>query len=429
MAEQRKTGLVRSGLALGMVLAPLVAGQQAARADGWNDSRNRASAALVAARQKFFGAANVDARTGQVAGDKVIFSWITNASFAASIRGRVVLLDTFVTRLEVAPGRTPFVIQDLVDLKPEALLLGHGHFDHADNAAYISKLTGATIYASPETCDNMQLDAVKIFGAGSSAKCVSLTSRGSLPGSEIVNIDQLQPVASITAFKHLHSTNTAPQDKTFPPAIINAPVNGACATPCNLADARDAAMFPAGTPLSTVKDISTARTGQGGPISMFYSFKVRGERPFTFVWHNTTGALREGCALPNNIAGTTPPQPSQPGQDASGCFGPAVGQKLAAVMESLRPVDVELGSVVSLGYNINGERDIVDYNTHLAPRVFIPNHVTAVAVESSSLEWKVGYLKQQNAMSIPASQRPDLVWLVDPNDYLRPIVFDLPSDR
>jgi hypothetical protein len=145
------------------------------------------SPATIAARQKIFGITNVDPKTGDVRDDKVIFSWITNASFAASIKGRVVLLDTFVTRLEVAPGRTPVVIQDLVDLKPEALFLGHGHFDHADNAAYISGKTGATIYASPETCDNMQLDAVKIFGTGSSVPCVSITSRGSIPGSEVVN--------------------------------------------------------------------------------------------------------------------------------------------------------------------------------------------------------------------------------------------------
>jgi len=384
----------------------------------------------VAARQKIFGIENVDARTGRVRNDKVIFSWITNASFAVSVKGRIVLLDTFVTRLEVTQGRTPFVIQDLVDLRPEALFIGHGHFDHADNAAYISKLTGATIYASPETCDNMQLDAARIFGAGTRVNCVSITSRGSIPGSQIITIRQLEPVATIKAFKHLHSTNTVPQDPSFPPVVIHQPVNGQCETPCNIADSRDASMFPAGTPLSHVLDISTARTGQGGPISIFYQFKLHGENEFTFAWHNTTGALREGCALPNNLPPPAPPgTPSQPGQDANGCFGRAVGQHLAAVMESLRPTDVELGSVVSLGFGINGERDIVDYNTHIAAKVFIPNHTTAVAVESSSLEWKVGYLRVQDAMGIARDQRPQLMWLVDPNDYLRPLVFDPRDDR
>ena len=392
-------------------------------------ANNQGDPATIAARQKIFGAENVDAGSGDVRNDKVILSWITNASFAASVKGRVVLLDSFVTRLEVQPGRTPLVIQDLVDVKPEAIFLGHGHFDHADNAAYISKKTGATIYASPETCDNMQLDAARIFGAGTTVPCVNVTSRGSIPGTEVVTIDQLAPVADITAFKHLHSTNTAPQDTSFPPVAIKTPdpTTHTCTAPCNLADPRDPDMFPAGTPLSTVLNIATARTGQGGPISIYYSFRLRGDNNFTFVWHNTSGAWREGCALPNNIAGTNPPQPSQPGQNAQGCFGPEVGQKLENLMEALGPTDVEIGSVVSLGFGINGERDIVDYNTHIAPKVFIPNHVTAVAVESSSLEWKVGYRKQQDAMSIPAADRPELRWLVDPNDYLRPIVFD-PKD-
>jgi hypothetical protein len=396
-----------------------------------DSARDRAhDDALVAARSKFFGTENVDQRTGQVNRELVIFSWITNASFAASVKGRVVLLDTFVTRLEVMPGRTPFVIQDLVDLRPEALFLGHGHFDHADNAAYLSKKTGATIYASPETCDNMQLDAVKIFGAGSSVPCIGLTSRGSLPGSELVTIRQLEPVATIVAFKHLHSTSVE-QDTTFPPVVINLPdrTTGKCNAPCNIADARDASMFPAGIPLSTVLTISTARAGQGGPISIYYQFKLRGENRFTFAWHNTTGALKEGCAAVNNIAGTTPPVASQPGQDTKGCFGPAVGRQVANVMESLRPTDVEIGSVVSLGFGTNGERDIVTYNQHIAPKVFIPNHVTAVALESSSLEWKVGYEKIQDAMAIPESQRPQLLWLVDPNDYLRPLVFNPSDDR
>ena len=66
---------------------------------------------------------------------------------------------------------------------------------------------------------------------------------------------------------------------------------------------------------------------------------------------------------------------------------------------------------------------------HLAPKVFIPGHMTAVAVQSSSLEWKVGYLKQLDAVKVPQEQRPEVLWMVDPNDYLRPLVFDPKDDR
>jgi hypothetical protein len=71
--------------------------------------------------------------------------------------------------------------------------------------------------------------------------------------------------------------------------------------------------------------------------------------------------------------------------------GKTVGANLASIMDDLGPVNVEIGSVVSLGYNQNGERDIVTYLQHVRPVYFIPNHVTAVAVEGSSLEWKVRF--------------------------------------
>jgi len=59
---------------------------------------------MIAARQKFFGFENVDPRTGAVDKDKIVVSWLGHMSAAVSIRGRVVMLDTYIPRLEVAPG-------------------------------------------------------------------------------------------------------------------------------------------------------------------------------------------------------------------------------------------------------------------------------------------------------------------------------------
>src|SRR5690606_341972 len=118
----------------------------------------------IAARQKIFGLEHVDPATGDLPNDKVVFSWLSNSTFAAAVEGRVIYLDTFVTRLEVTPGRTPFVIKDMVDLAPEAILLGHGHGDHADNAAYSAGKTGARIYATAETCGVMAQDLDRMKG-------------------------------------------------------------------------------------------------------------------------------------------------------------------------------------------------------------------------------------------------------------------------
>jgi hypothetical protein len=252
-------------------------------------------------------------------------------------------------------------------------------------------------------------------------------------------VHDLEPEVSIQVFKHLHSTNTGVTDEHAVP--IAAATNGVCQPtaskgntfPCNLQDPRDPQLFPAGTPLSTVMNIATSRQGAGGPISLFYVFTVKGGEnhhdPFTFVWHNTTGDILDSCALPNN--NPTTGLPFEPGQAANGCFpgvtvnGKSVGGNLASIMDGLGPVNVELGSVVSLGFSQNGERDIVSYLQHVRPRYFIPNHVTAVAVEGSSLEWKVGYAQAMTAAGVPPASQPQLLWIVDPNDYLRPISFDL----
>src|SRR5215475_12095254 len=199
-----------------------------------------ASPETVAARARFFGAEIVNPNTGQVRADRVIFSWITNASLAVSIKGRIVLLDTYINRPELPPPagtadlrRSPISIQELIALAPEAIFLGHGHGDHADNAAYIAKLLNIPIYASPETCDVMQADirrmyadpntvngGVRIIPDNIPVKCISPISRGSIPGSEVVNIHQLDPVACIVAFKHIHS-GTVPTDTVFPFVPVN----------------------------------------------------------------------------------------------------------------------------------------------------------------------------------------------------------------
>jgi hypothetical protein len=362
-----------------------------------------APADLVKARQFFFGAENVDARSGAVDKDKVVFSWLTNSTIAAAVKGRVVLLDSYVHRAETEPGRTPFVVEDLLNLKPEAIFLGHGHFDHADNAAFLAGKLGIPIHASAETCGDMQTDARALFNAGtipvSTVDCRDVTSTGSTPGAELVRIPQLEPVACISAFRHLHSTTT-PKDTAFPIAPVrNNPED---------VDVRDADMYQPGT-----RHSYPAARGPGGGISIYYQFVLRGDNRFTFVWHNTTGALKEGCSIDK-------PYPN--------CWGPAVGQRVTERIKALPPTDVEFGSLVSLGWPTNGMRDPVLYNVALHPKVYIPVHQTDAARPTTSLWFKIAWLKQLENMNVAAADRPEARWLVDPDDYVRPMVYD-PKDK
>jgi hypothetical protein len=454
-------------------------------------NRGHSSEATIAARQRFFGAENVDARSGAVRPDRVIFSWITNAGYAASFRGRIVLMDTYINRLEVPPTsgpdlrRTSFGPQDLIDLKPEAIFLGHGHGDHADNAAFVAKWLNIPVYATPETCDVLQEDVArmaadpntvnggaKLVPDANPINCVGVVPRGSVPGTSVVNLKQLNPVACIVAFKHIHSSSV-PTDPKFWGANPIVPV-------INDYDPREQAIYPPGTcvapynppttkePASTAEEIGPGATGgvlangvkglQGclatgpvlstlapgqmnltttgfggvaGPYSIFYQIILRDGNHFTTVWHNTAGPLIEGAGTDPGLTSAVPGSPFNAGVSPTG--NPLVGAHLFQIMDSLPPTDIEFGSVTTLGLATNAVRDPFLYTQHVRPQIYVPGHMTDVQIVSSSLQSKKAFLLTQEAAAgsseLPGGvvYKPELRWLVDPNDLARPLVYD-PDD-
>lgn len=384
----------------------------------------RATAArpeTVAARQLLFGIENVDPKTGLTPRDRVVISWITNSSFAVAIGGRVAYLDTFITRLEVTPGRTPFVIKDLVDAAPRAILIGHGHRDHADNAAYIAAKTGATLYASEETCAAIQRDFERMsndpaiqddpvtrFPKGASLDLVTVTTAGSTPGTQILRLNFLEPFAQVVAFRHLHSIATPP-DPSYPRNKF-VPANGVIPV-----DSRDAELFPPGTPLTPSNPRQPGQmelrttTGAGGPVAMFYNITLRSGSNFSLGWQDTIGALREGkgSAWPDGV--------------------PADGKRITDILEKMAPVDWFSAAVGTANFLNNGLRDLVDYQRAVKARMFVPNHQTTggndVGETKSVVHYAV-YLEQLRNMEVPRTEWPDIRWTSDPADYLKPMVFD-----
>ena len=384
------------------------------------------NAEMIAARQKFFGVENVDSATGAVARDRVLVSWLTNTTYAVALKGRVILLDTFATRLEVTPGRTSFVIRDLVDLKPEAIFLGHGHSDHADNAAYIAGKTGAEIFASEETCPVMHFDLMRMkadpliqddpgsrIDPNATIKCTGVTTAGSAPGTQVIQIPALEPDVCVVGFRHLHSV-LVPRDSDFSVNPVQVTV-----------DPRDATLFPAGVRLTPFNPPQPGQmelrtgigfgTNPGGPVAIAFQFVMREAPHFTIMWTNSNGALKEGRG--NGWNGT-----------------PEDGARLVALMRSLPQTDVFMGIVSTANYPNNALRDTVMYTWALKPRLFVPGHHTTgtVGAEGTSAALYVTLKKQFQIMEAPVgqwpgfprSEWPDLRWLTDPMDYGKPIVFE-----
>ncbi len=376
---------------------------------------------MIAARQWIFGAEFVDPQSGELPDDKVIFSWLSASSFAVSVRGRVFMLDSYLTRMEVERGRTPLVVADVVNLNPEAILLGHGHNDHADHAAYISAMTDAVIYATEETCGTMRIDFDRMaadpriqdhpdraFPENATLDCVPVTSAGSVPGTEVFNLPFLEPQACVTAFRHLHSVAVEP-DSDFPPTPVEI-----------IVDQRDEYLFPQGIPLWPSSrdgapeptderqfDTTTTRGAPGGPDALFFSFLLRDGGNFSFVYQNTAGALKEGIG--RNYEGT-----------------PEDGSRIVDLLQALAPTDVQLGTAATGNFDNNGLRDLIMYQAAIRPKVYIPNHITTGtrAREGSSLSVYAGYVNQMDLMGVAPEDRPRLHWLVDPVDYIKPIIFD-----
>jgi hypothetical protein len=160
----------------------------------------------IEAREAFFGAANVDGR-GHVRRDRVILSWFGVASFAAAFDGKVVLLDTYVNNYGPAdcPPQAdsqryvPADYDDLVALRPEAIFIGHEHFDHQCRSGELLTRTGARLVGLPQACSIARSEA-----PGRKVRCVP--TLGGL--SDFGTRREIRPLGKrvpVTVIRNLHS--------------------------------------------------------------------------------------------------------------------------------------------------------------------------------------------------------------------------------
>jgi hypothetical protein len=328
----------------------------------------------------------------------------------------------------------------------------------------------ARMAADPNTVNG----GTKLIPDANPVNCIGVVARGSVPGAQVVNIDQLDPVACIVAFKHIHS-GTVPTDPGFWGTNPVVPV-------VNDYDPREGAIYPPGTcvapytppttkePAATAAAIGSGATsgvlvsgtkglqgclgtgavisnpvpgqrnlttsgfgGTAGPYSIFYQIILRSGNHFTTVWHNTSGPLIEGFGTDPGLTSTALDSPFNNGVSPLG--NRLVGANLFAIMDSLPPTDIEFGSVTTLGLGTNAVRDPFLYTQHIRAQIYVPGHMTDVQLVSSSLQSKKAFILTQAAAAVSGSPEipggevyyPELHWQVDPNDFASPIVID-PTD-
>lgn len=324
------------------------------------------SGSMIAARKRIFGIENVDARTGTLRPDRVVLSWFGVSNFAMAIGGHVVLLDAWIPKGEYS-GYVPILPADLSAIRPEAIFVGHSHFDHLADAGPIIEAADPLIIGTPEHCDT-----ARSF-TSHAVRCLEAVSRGGLPG-ETAEISPLGSEIGITVIRHVHSGAKSPDPEdphaplappTDPSAVLNHPPD----------------------PDDAQHTMTHLPDPEGG--SLLYQFRVGN---FSLVWHDSTGPLKE---------------------DAPGVFD---------ILRALPPTDVELSAIMGFDQFTNGLRDPRMYTEAIAPRVLVPEHHDNWAPGVTSRGENYRPALEAELARIPADRRPMLRFISDPQDYVRPEV-------
>src|SRR5215471_435026 len=88
--------------------------------------------------------------------------WIGYSNFELVYNGHILLLDAYYDRGSIYPS-LGFRAADIQ--RADAILIGHGHFDHMSDAAAVGARTGATVVGAPVTAEKLaaqQIDAKQV---------------------------------------------------------------------------------------------------------------------------------------------------------------------------------------------------------------------------------------------------------------------------
>ena len=322
----------------------------------------------IAARQRFFGKQNVNAKTGAVRSDRVIMSWFSVANYAASFNGHVVLVDAWIARGSHS-GYVPTSVDELVALRPEYIFIGHGDFDHAADAAEVASLSGATIVGTPEHCASIRDQA-----EDDKLPCVEVAPEGAAAG--FVKELRLIPGVQITSVTHVHSSFERPEY-----------ADGGRLPCVHVWPAEDSLDHPP-TPDDFMHLLRHLPDARGGNV--LYQFRID---DFALAWHDTTGKIQEDA-----------PQ-------------------VVDILRSLPQTDVHFGAILAFGQVTNCFRSLGAYIEALSPKVFAATHHDNFTYFLGANAEDLEPLVREELSRIPRKERPKLLYTYDPDDYLNPKPF------
>ena len=304
--------------------------------------------------------------------------WYGVSSFVVAAGGHLFLLDAWEI-VGAHSNYVPITRDDLVALKPEAIFIGHGHFDHAADAGYIASRTGAALIAGDSVCVTARKASTSAENA-LAFPCLKLGLEGDNPAGTVFTARVFADMAPVTIVKHTHSEAdpTSLLEGELP--LVYVPELLPFVLNLNT-DFAETIKF-----LMSLPDDGGIGQPDGG--SWLYHFRVGN---FSWLWHDSTGAMPE--------------------QDP-------IAQAIRSAISTLPDcVDVQIGAIVGFGMLTSGYRDALSYIEAAKPKLFIPNHHDAWA---PVIGGGAGSYEAQWTNSLKAlTDAPEQDYLRDPEDYLK----------
>jgi hypothetical protein len=339
------------------------------------------SAEVQAARDRILGEDATDPA-------QVKLWWVGVSSFIASMNGHLFLFDAWEP-VGVQKDYVPIGREELAAIQPEAIFIGHGHFDHAADAGYVAGTSGAALIAGAPTCATARARAAQ-FDATVPFPCLILGTRESPGPGTVREIRIWRDLPPVQVIQHVHSAVDPTDLLTGGLPLVFVPDVLTYLQYLNT-DPQEILRFA-----QTLGDDGLLGQPEGGTWA--YHLRVG---DFSLLWHDSTGPI---------------------GDDKDN------GPEVQAILANLPGcVDVQVGAIVGFGMVTSGLRDSTDYVDAARPQVSIPSHHDAWApvVGGGAAAYEIQWRNALGRLEHP----PELDYLRDPEDYLKVRSFVIDDPR
>jgi hypothetical protein len=298
----------------------------------------------------------------------VTLHWVGVSSFVVTIGGHLLLFDAWEV-IGAHDGYVPITRDQLAALAPEAILVGHGHFDHAGDLGLVAGRANATVVGSEEICTVAEESAVR-EGAPTGFTCAITGTMTTPPPGTAQALQLFVDLPALTILQHVHSD-------TRPPG------NGNELDP----------FAPVADPTPYTENPNT----DPEELQRFFAQQRESNQGGTWLYHLQ---INDFTLLVGDSAGPIFEYP----------------EVRAALDRFPSCVDVMANAILGFDQPVSGLQDPVAYVANVHPRLFLPTHGDAwfPGLSAGQAQYRVKLEAELAALPNP----PALDFLVDPADYL-----------